>query len=101
MAVIPYIDLLSGNNLLFENWQKCYHIPAEIIVCKKGDSMKNSTLFLLLLVVISTLFIAGCTQQLPVQPTPQPTAVKPANTIGTARSSLGTILVDAQGKTLY
>jgi predicted lipoprotein with Yx(FWY)xxD motif len=63
--------------------------------------MKNTTLFLLLLVVISTLFIAGCTQQLPVQPTPQPTAVKPANTIGTASSSLGTILVDAQGKTLY
>ena len=63
--------------------------------------MKNTTLFLLLLVVISTLFIAGCTQQQPGQPTPQPTAVKPADTIGTASSSLGTILVDAQGKTLY
>jgi predicted lipoprotein with Yx(FWY)xxD motif len=87
--------------LLFENWQKCYHIPAEITVCKKGDFMRNTTLFLLLLVVISTLFIAGCTQQLPVQPTPQPTAVKPESTIGTTSSSLGIILVDAQGKTLY
>jgi len=63
--------------------------------------MKNTTLFLLLLVVISILFIAGCTQQQTVQPTPQPTTVKPADTIGTASSSLGTILVDAQGKTLY
>jgi predicted lipoprotein with Yx(FWY)xxD motif len=63
--------------------------------------MKNTTLILLLLVVISTLFIAGCTQQQVVQPTPQPTAVKTANTIGTSSSSLGTILVDAQGKTLY
>jgi predicted lipoprotein with Yx(FWY)xxD motif len=63
--------------------------------------MRNTTLFLLLLVVISTLFIAGCTQQQAVQPTPQPTAVKTANSIGTASSSLGTILVDAQGKTLY
>jgi predicted lipoprotein with Yx(FWY)xxD motif len=63
--------------------------------------MRNTTLFLLLLVVISTLFIAGCTQQQVVQPTPQPTAVKTANTIGTASSSLGTILVDSQGKTLY
>jgi len=62
---------------------------------------ENTTLFLLLLVVISTLFIAGCAQQLPVQPTPQPTAVKPASTIGTASSPLGTIRVDAQGKTLY
>jgi len=63
--------------------------------------MRNTTLFLLMLVVISTLFIAGCTQQQTVQPTPQPTAVKPTGTIGTASSSLGTILVDAQGKTLY
>ncbi len=63
--------------------------------------MRKTTLLLLLLVVISTLFIAGCTQQLPAQPTPQPTTVKPTDTIGTASSSLGTILVDAQGKTLY
>jgi predicted lipoprotein with Yx(FWY)xxD motif len=63
--------------------------------------MKNTTLILLLLVVISTLFIAGCTQQLPVQQTPQPTAVKPVDTVKTSSSPLGTILVDSQGKTLY
>ncbi len=63
--------------------------------------MKNTTLVLLLLFVISTIFIAGCTQQQQVQPTPQPTTVKPADTIGTASSPLGTILVDSQGKTLY
>ena len=62
--------------------------------------MKKTTLLLLMLVVISTLFIAGCTQQQQVQPTPQPTAI-PAPTIMTTVSSLGTILVDAQGKTLY
>ena len=28
--------------------------------------MKNTTLILLMLVIISTAFIAGCTQQLPV-----------------------------------
>jgi len=63
--------------------------------------MKNTTLLLLLIVVVSTLLIAGCTQQPPVQPTPQPTTVKPADTIGTTSSTLGTILVDVQGKTLY
>jgi len=63
--------------------------------------MRKTTLFLLLLVVISTLFIAGCTQQLPVQQTPQPTAVKPVDTVKTASSPLGTILADSQGKTLY
>ena len=63
--------------------------------------MRKTTLILLLLVVISTLFIAGCTQQLPVQQTPQPTAVKPVDTVKTASSPLGTILVDSQGKTLY
>jgi predicted lipoprotein with Yx(FWY)xxD motif len=69
--------------------------------------MKHTTLILLVLVVISTIFIAGCTQQLPGQktpaptPTPQPTTVKPADTVKTADSSLGTILVDSQGKTLY
>ena len=63
--------------------------------------MRNTTLFLLLLVVISTLFIAGCTQQLPVQQTPQPTAAKPVDTVKTASSPLGTILADSQGKTLY
>ena len=63
--------------------------------------MKTTKLFILLLVVISTIIIAGCTQQQPVQATSQPTTVKPADTIRTASSSLGTILVDANGKTLY
>jgi predicted lipoprotein with Yx(FWY)xxD motif len=64
--------------------------------------MKNTTFLILLLAVISTLLIAGCTQQLPVQQqTPQPTAVKPADTVKTASGPLGTILVDSQGKTLY
>ena len=67
--------------------------------------MKNTTLVILLLVIISASFIAGCTQQLPGQQTPQPTTppttVKPADTVKTANSSLGTILVDSQGKTLY
>jgi len=62
--------------------------------------MKNIILPFLLLLVISTLFVAGCTQQQPAQPTPQPTAV-PVDTIMTTASSLGTILVDSQGKTLY
>ncbi len=62
--------------------------------------MKNITLLILMLVVISTAIIAGCTQQLPLPQTPQPTAV-PVDTIMTTVSSLGTILVDNQGKTLY
>jgi predicted lipoprotein with Yx(FWY)xxD motif len=75
--------------------------PAGIHVVYKGDcSMKNTTLLILLLVLISAIFIVGCIQQQPVQPTPQPTAI-PADTIMTTVSSLGTILVDGQGKTLY
>jgi len=78
------------------------YLKQEFHLAFKGDvTMKTTTLLLLGLVVISTLLIAGCTQQPPVQPTPQPTTVKPADTIGTASSPLGTILVDAQGKTLY
>ena len=72
-----------------------FTLPSKVVI------MKNTTSILLLLVVISTLFIAGCTQQLPVQHTPQPTAVKPDDTVKTASSPLGTILVDSQGKTLY
>jgi predicted lipoprotein with Yx(FWY)xxD motif len=77
-------------------------IQQEFHLAFRGDlTMKTTTLLLLLVVVVSTLLIAGCTQQPPVQPTPQPTTVKPADTIGTASTTLGTILVDAQGKTLY
>jgi predicted lipoprotein with Yx(FWY)xxD motif len=72
--------------------------------------MKNQHVILLVLSVIGMLLLAGCTQQpvtTPATPaaTPvpnlQPTAVKSADTIGTANSSLGTVLVDAGGKTLY
>ena len=66
--------------------------------------MKNVTMAILLAVVISVLFIAGCTQSQPAQPTEQPTAVptvQPADTVKTADTTLGKIIVDAQGKTLY
>ena len=67
--------------------------------------MKTKTLFILMLVVISALLIAGCTQQQPVQTTTPPTTLpatqKPADTVMTASSSLGTILTDAKGMTLY
>jgi predicted lipoprotein with Yx(FWY)xxD motif len=67
--------------------------------------MKTKTLFILMLGVISALLIAGCTQQQPVQTTTPPTTLpatqKPADTVMTASSSLGTILTDAKGMTLY
>jgi len=65
--------------------------------------MKHTTLLVLCLVTLSVLLVAGCTQA-PVTPTPQPTAVptaQPADTVKTADTSLGKIIVDAQGKTLY
>ncbi len=68
--------------------------------------MKNQHLILLVLAVIGMVFLAGCTQQPATSPaTPIPTspsiAAKPADTIGTANSPLGTVLVNAEGKTLY
>lgn len=73
--------------------------------------MNRKTEFLLLLVIVSTIFLCGCTQpQQVVKQTPQPTAaptqagptgVPSSDTIGTTSSSLGTILVDAQRMTLY
>ena len=63
--------------------------------------MKKTTFLLLVLMVVATLLIAGCTQQQLVEPTPQPTPVKPADTIKVSETSLGKILVDSQGKTLY
>lgn len=65
--------------------------------------MKNTTLLILCLAVISVLLVAGCTQT-PVTPTPQPTAVPTtptADTVKTADTTLGKIIVDGQGKTLY
>jgi hypothetical protein len=51
--------------------------------------MKNKTLFLILLVVFSTILIAGCTTQQPVTPTPTVTmtpsiTTKPTVTITTS-----------------
>lgn len=54
----------------------------------------------MLSVVLATT-IAGCSEQTPVTQTTQPTAVPQTDTIKAASSSLGTILVDAQGRTLY
>jgi predicted lipoprotein with Yx(FWY)xxD motif len=66
--------------------------------------MKNTTLLILCIAVVSVLLVAGCTQTQVPQPTPSPTATpttQPADTIKTADTALGKILVDAQGKTLY
>jgi predicted lipoprotein with Yx(FWY)xxD motif len=77
------------------------YLRQECHIASKGDyAMESIMFFILVFVVICTAVIAGCTQQLPVAQTPQPTAI-PAPTIMTTASSLGTILVDAQGKTLY
>jgi predicted lipoprotein with Yx(FWY)xxD motif len=72
--------------------------------------MKNMSSFFLVLAMVATILIAGCAQQnqqaqtalqSATQPTPQPTSIKSAGTIGTAGSPFGTILVDFRGKTLY
>jgi predicted lipoprotein with Yx(FWY)xxD motif len=66
--------------------------------------MKNATLFLLLLAVAAMLLIAGCTQQQAPVTAPVtlvPTTAPPADTVKVTSSPLGTILADAQGKTLY
>jgi predicted lipoprotein with Yx(FWY)xxD motif len=72
--------------------------------------MKNASSFFLMLAMVAAVLIAGCAQQqqqgqptlqsTPL-PTPQPTSIKSAGTIGTAGSPYGTILVDSRGKTLY
>ncbi|MFH0966559.1 MAG: hypothetical protein V1862_02590, partial [Methanobacteriota archaeon] len=73
-----------------------------ISACLYGDdAMKRRTQFLLLLIIISTTSIAGCSQPQTGQPTLQPIPAQSSDTIGTTNSSLGTILVDAQGNTLY
>lgn len=66
--------------------------------------MKKVTLLVLALVVVSTILIAGCTQPKAVQPTPQPTQMpttQAADTVKTADTTLGKIIVDSTGKTLY
>jgi predicted lipoprotein with Yx(FWY)xxD motif len=70
--------------------------------------VKTTTLIFLVLTVAVALISAGCTQQQQQVQTPTaapaapaPTAMQPANTIGLTSSLMGTILTDAQGKTLY
>ncbi len=72
--------------------------------------MKNQHVILLVLAVIGMLFVAGCTQQTakpaatPVAtplPTTQQTQAASAGTIGTANSTLGTVITGAGGMTLY
>ncbi len=66
--------------------------------------MKPTILLILCLVAVSLLLSAGCTQYQAPQQTSQPAAVTTAttaDTIKTADSPLGKILVDAQGNTLY
>jgi predicted lipoprotein with Yx(FWY)xxD motif len=66
--------------------------------------MKATSILVLMLVVVATLLIAGCTQPMTGKTTPQqpvvPTA-QAADTVKTADTTLGKILVDSQGKTLY
>jgi predicted lipoprotein with Yx(FWY)xxD motif len=62
--------------------------------------MKTGTILILIAVVTSAMLIAGCTQQPTQQPTAVPTVAQ-ADTVKTANTALGTIIVDAQGKTLY
>ena len=68
--------------------------------------MKNLRFFFLILMTVAAVVIAGCTVEQPAspsipQPTPEPTSIKTAGTIGTAGSPYGTILVDSLGRTLY
>ncbi len=70
-----------------------------------GSRMVNCMkTMILIFLVIGAAVISGCAQQ-PAQPVPQTTvqttAAPPADTIRTAASPLGTILVDARGMTLY
>jgi predicted lipoprotein with Yx(FWY)xxD motif len=83
---------------------------------QKGDCMRNQIVFICIAIVVSALFVAGCTQpQTGVQTTQpttalpasvqttvvQTTAVQPSDTIKLVNSALGKILVDADGMTLY
>jgi predicted lipoprotein with Yx(FWY)xxD motif len=66
--------------------------------------MKATSILVLMLVVVATLLIAGCTQPMTGKTTPQPTVVptaQPTDTVKTSDTTLGKILVDSQGKTLY
>ncbi len=59
---------------------------------KGGNKMKKTTLFLVLLVIFSTLLIAGCTTQQPV-PTSTPTPVSTETAVTTAAPTTAEITV--------
>ncbi len=68
--------------------------------------MRNTAFVILLSCALLALFIAGCSQ--PVmnvpnspQPTALPTTTAPADNVRVADSTLGKILTDANGMTLY
>jgi len=67
--------------------------------------MKKTALLILCVAAISVLLIAGCTQTPGPQPTPTATTTVPAtqapDPVQTADTTLGKILVDADGMTLY
>jgi predicted lipoprotein with Yx(FWY)xxD motif len=67
--------------------------------------MKTPNFFILFVVVIGMLLIAGCTQQQTVPSTPQPTATPTAtpaaDNIKLMNTNLGKVLTDANGMTLY
>jgi len=67
--------------------------------------MKKTTLLILCLAVISVLLLTGCTQTPVPQPTPTATTTVPAtqapDTVKTVGTTLGRILADADGMTLY
>ena len=78
----------------------------------EGDPVRNATLLAFLLALIAMIFIAGCTQQTvpPPQTTPptttppvtvQQTPVPVAGTILLGDTSLGKVLTNASGMTLY
>ena len=66
--------------------------------------MRYTVYLILVCAVIAALTIAGCTSQQAAQPTPTPTAAMtpaPADTVKVMDSSLGKILTNANGMTLY
>jgi predicted lipoprotein with Yx(FWY)xxD motif len=68
--------------------------------------MRKDIFVILLSLTLVAILMAGCTQSQPAvqttpQPTAQPTPLAPADTVKVATSSLGTIMTDANGMTLY
>lgn len=64
--------------------------------------MRNNAIIILIFIALAAVLIAGCTQpQQPAQPTPVVTTQTTVNTVNVADSSLGRILTDTKGITLY